>query len=314
VNKYINVNRIEFIVTWRCNSLCKHCSVSGKRGLKPAAINAELATRIIKEVTSVYSPTSIMTFGGEPLLYPEIACAIHSTARACGIGSREIITNAGYSRSEKKAREVALKLAESGVNHINISVDAFHQENIPVRIVEQNVRALLDVGIPVCWNPCWVISKEDHNPWNKRTREILNVLGHLHIRESEGNNVSPAGNATKYLRDYLPEKVIIPHGNCEDVPYGTRLDRITGISIEPDSNISVCKNFYIGNARERNVSDILQSYDPYKIPEMAAILQGGIAGLAEFARRKGVLPKPEGYYSICDECIDLRHRLADCEQ
>lgn len=232
----------------------------------------------------------------------------------CGIASRSIITNAGYPRSEKESRTVALKLAESGVTQINVSVDAFHQEHIPISIVEQNVRALLDVGISVRWNPCWVISEEDKNSWNERTREILNTLGHLHVRESEGNTVSPAGNALKYLKDYIPEKILVPDKYCGDMPYTSRLDNIASVSIEPDGNIAVCNNFSIGNAGERNVSDILQNYDPYKIPEMAAILQGGLAGLVDFARQQGVTPHPDGYFSICDECIDLRRRLAEIKQ
>jgi len=90
MSKYINLNRIEFIVTWQCNSSCKHCSVSGKRSFKPAVINGELAIQIIKEVTKDYSPTSIMTFGGEPLLYLEVVCAIHRAAKTYGIGRRQI--------------------------------------------------------------------------------------------------------------------------------------------------------------------------------------------------------------------------------
>lgn len=34
-----------------------------------------------------------MTFGGEPLLYPEVVCKIHKAAEEMGIPERTIITN-----------------------------------------------------------------------------------------------------------------------------------------------------------------------------------------------------------------------------
>jgi hypothetical protein len=311
LSKYINVERIEFVITFRCNSHCKHCSVDrGKRGLKPAAINSELATQIVKKVAREYSPTSVMTFGGEPLLFPEVVCAIHEAAKTSGISRREIITNAGWPRSETGFRAVALKLAESGVTDVAVSVDGFHQEHIPIDVVEHNVRALVDAGISVGWNPCWVISKDHRNPWNERTKSVLRDLGHLPVTESYGNTVYPAGNALKWLLDFMPSKTAMPIGSCEDVPYAGRLDQVTSISVEPDLSISVCKQFAIGNAGESDVLDILQSYNPYEIHEMKAILHGGTTDLREFAYRKGIALDPSGYYSICDMCIDLRRKLA----
>jgi len=310
LSKYVDIKRIEFVVTWQCNSRCKHCSVADQKFSRPSVIDADVAIKIVKEITGAYSPTSIMTFGGEPLLYPEVVCAIHRTAADCGIDRREIITNAGWPQSERKFQAVARELADSGVNNIAVSVDAFHQEHIPVEVVAMNASALADAGIPVKWSPCWVISKEHRNPWNERTRAILDELSNTTgIAEGDGNNVQPAGRALKWLREYLLSRTKTPLGTCEDVPYAGRLDRVTCISIEPDADIKVCNEYSIGNASERNVIDILQDYDPYKDPEAEAILAGGTTKLAEYARGKGILPDPDGYYTICDMCVDLRRKL-----
>lgn len=309
MNKYINLDRIEFVVTWQCNSQCKHCSVAGKRVKKPSVISGELATNIVKQLTNVYSITSVMTFGGEPLLFPDVVWAIHKAATLGGIGRREIITNAGWLCSLKESHSIALKLAESGVTGIAVSADAFHQEHIPVDLVKQNVKNLIDTGIRVTWNPCWVVSETHNNPWNEQTRAILSDLSYLGATVSEGNNVQPAGNALKWLTDLLPSRSLTPEGTCEDVPYAGRLDKITSISVEPDGSILVCKDLSIGNPSEQNILDILESYNPNKIPETEAILRGGTIRLAEYARQKGILPNTEGYFSICDKCIDLRRRL-----
>ncbi len=312
MNRFLTVDRIEFVVTYRCNSHCKHCQVGqDKRASRPTAIDEGLAVQIIRDVAPAYSPRSIMTFGGEPLLFPDVVCAIHAAARANGIGERQVITNAGWPRSEAEFREVAFKLADSGVNDMCISVDCFHQEYIPLSVVERNVQSLVDAGIGrLEWNPCWVVSKEHDNPWNRRTQSVLQALAYLPVAESEGNVVQPEGNARIWLRDFIPSRIPIPAGTCGDMPYTGRLDEVSSISVEPDGSIAVCDEFVIGNAAQRDVVETLHNYDPYRIPEMKAILEGGVARLLDLARAKGVEADPDGYYSVCDMCKSIRRRLA----
>ena len=49
-------------------------------------------------------------------------------------------------------------------------------------------------------NPCWVDSAEDDNPWNQRTREVLQALAHLPVHADPGNVVQPDGHARQWLR------------------------------------------------------------------------------------------------------------------
>jgi hypothetical protein len=286
---YLTVNRLEFSVTNRCNSHCQHCFVEeNERRSGPAAIDRALAVEIVQKVAQAYHPSSLMTFGGEPLLYPDVTCAIHAAAADCGIPQRSIITNAGVPRSEERARDLARRLAESGVMDMIISVDGFHQEHVPLEVVERNVRAYIDSGIPsLKWNPCWVVSADDDNPWNQRTKEVLAALAHLSVEADEGNVLQPDGQARQWLASYLPAKTPMPVGSCEDVPYGARLDEMTCIGIEPDSRVSICHNWTIGNAGEEDILAILARYDPYAIPEASAILEGGVAALVELARARG---------------------------
>ena len=305
------INRLEFEVTYRCNSHCKHCQVEEyKRHLTPQAIDAGLAVEIVTKIGRKYQPGSVMTFGGEPLLYLDVVCAIHEAATQCGIPSRQVITNAGLPRSETLADDTARLLAASGVNDICISIDAFHQEYVPLEVVERNVRAYIDAGIPnLQWNACWVVSTEDDNPYNRHTRQILHRLSYLPVRTGRGNILQPAGNAQKWLADYFPAKNLFPGGTCEDVPYSGRLDEVEGVSISPHAGVSICNDWEIGNAKEQDILSILAGYDPEDIPEAKAILNGGMQGLTEFARSKGIELDPEGYYSICEMCLQLRRSL-----
>ena len=92
MNKYLKkLNRIEFVVTMTCSGRCKHCSQGSH--ISNEHIDDVKAEQAIYDICSHYNIDSLMTFGGEPLLYPETVCKIHSAARKMNIAQRELITN-----------------------------------------------------------------------------------------------------------------------------------------------------------------------------------------------------------------------------
>ena len=311
MSRYLIVNRIEFAVTYLCNGRCRHCySTQGKETF-PKHIDKSFVAKIVRKVGKKYTPESIMTFGGEPLLFPEIVCAIHKEAMNVGIPCREIITNGYWSKNAKKTKKIAKNLAESGVNSISISVDAFHQEQIPLDIVRKTAESCLEIGIEdIAWNPCWVVSEDDDNQYNRKTKSILKELEDLPTGKTEGNVIEPDGLALVNLKEFLPPREEIPAGKCGDRPYTDSLDSVKCILVEPDGKIAVCNDFYIGNAFETDIINLIEDYNPFKIPEMKAIIKNGMEGLVNWARAKGIEPDPRGYYSICHMCTDIRKRAS----
>jgi hypothetical protein len=315
MSPFVNLKRIEFVVTYRCISHCKHCQVDGRqRASKPAALSPELAARAVRELCAAYPISSVMTFGGEPLMYPETVYAAHAAARDCGIPGLGVITSAGMPRRGEDFRTVARKLAESGVNSMCISVDAFHQEYIPLEVVRQNVGALLEAGIKrLEWNVAWVISPDHDNPWNARTRQIVSALADLPVayRGDRPMNVTPMGYALENLTEYLPPRMRYPTGRCGELPYTEPLDDIHCVSVEPDGSLSVCFDLKIGSLHGENAADICQRYDPYQSPLSRIILEKGPPGLLEEAHQRGIQPDPRGYASACSMCIDLRRAIEE---
>ncbi len=53
-----------------------------------------------------------------------------------GIPKRDLITNCFFSKDSNRIREVVKNLEDSGVYQILLSVDAFHQETIPIEPVK----------------------------------------------------------------------------------------------------------------------------------------------------------------------------------
>lgn len=310
MNRYLKVNRIEFAVTYICNGKCKHCYTTMDKEMFPNHIDESLAQEIVRKVGKKHQPSSIMTFGGEPLLFPEVVFKIHKEAKNVGIPRREVITNGYWSNNPKKTEDIAKGLFDAGVNDVTISVDAFHQERIPLKYVRKAAQSCLEAGIKdITWNPCWVIAKDENNQYNQETRRILKSLEDLPIGISNGNIMEPDGYTLLNLKEFLPKREKIPFGKCGDIPYTDPLDSVESVFVEPNGKIAVCNDFYIGNAQEKDILKIIEDYNPYKIPEMRAIIEKGMIGLADWARLKGIDPDPKGYYSICHMCTDIRKKI-----
>lgn len=249
-NLYLkNLHRIEFAITYACTGRCKHCS-EGDHVSGGEHIDGEIGADAVRKIAENYKIESLMTFGGEPLLYVDDVCKIHRAAKEAGIVKRQIITNGYFSKSSDRINEVALRLAESGVNDILLSVDAFHQETIPLEPVMEFANACLKEGISVRLQPAWLVSRESDNPYNNKTREILRLFSNMNIEESEGNVIFPSGNALKYLAEYFEE------GSEPSNPYVNDPYDVHSVCIDPSGDVLG------GNIFREDILDILRSYKP----------------------------------------------------
>lgn len=201
-----NLNRLEFVVTYACTGRCKHCS-EGAHDNAGVWLGAELAASAVRDAAGAYAIASVMTFGGEPLLYPETVFAIHEAARAAGVPKRQIITNGFFCAKQAQREETARRLAQCGVNDVLLSVDAFHQETIPLAPVREFAEALLGQGVPLHTHPAWLVGPAHDNPYNRRTNEILAEFQAIGVARSDGNVIHPAGNALLWMRDYFEQDV-----------------------------------------------------------------------------------------------------------
>ena len=249
MNPYLkNLKKIEFVVTDACTGKCKHCS-EGNHDACGARIDHKLSADAVRRIAGLYPIQTVMTFGGEPLLHPDAVYAIHSAAREMGVSKRQVITNGYFSKDEARIHEVAEGLAACGVNDVLLSVDAFHQETIPLETVRKFARAVKGKGVSIRLQPAWLVSREDENPYNRKTREILQSLQDLDLEESEGNVIFPEGNALVYLSEYfMAERPENPY--CED-PFDVRC-------VSFDANGDVLG----GNVYKQDILDILTQYRP----------------------------------------------------
>ena len=247
MNPYLkNLNKIEFVVTYACTGRCKHCS-EGEHNSCGERIDPQIAADAVRKIAAEYDIKTVMTFGGEPLLYTDAVFAIMKTAKELNIPNRQIITNGCFSKNADKIREVAEQLALCGVNDLLLSVDAFHQETIPLDVVKQFAANAKACGIPIRIQPAWLVSATDDNPYNRKTREILDSFADMEILVGEGNVIFPEGNALKYLAEYFMDELT-------ENPYKDDPCNVKCVSFEPNGDV-LGENVY-----ERDIMDIIKDY------------------------------------------------------
>ena len=249
MNQYLkNLNKIEFVVTYACTGRCKHCS-EGDHTSCGERIDPEIAADAVRKIAAEYDIKTVMTFGGEPLLYTDAVYAIMKTATKLNIPKRQVITNGYFSKNADKIREVAKGLALCGVNDLLLSVDAFHQETIPLDVVKQFAAEAKKCGIPIRLQPAWLVSATNDNPYNRKTREILGSFADMEIPANEGNIIFPEGNALKYLSEYFADE--LPENPYVEDPRDVRC-----VSFEPNGNVLG------GNVYRKDIMDIIRDYAP----------------------------------------------------
>ena len=249
MNQYLkNLNKIEFVVTNVCTGRCKHCS-QGDHMACDERINPQIAADAVRRVAEKYEIQTVMTFGGEPLLYTDAVYAIMTAAKERNIPRRQVITNGYFSKDPEKIRAVAERLAECGVNDLLLSVDAFHQETIPLEVVKSFAAEAKKRNVPMRLSPAWLINPDDGNPYDQRTRAILESFSELEIPVGEGNIVFPEGNALKYLSAYFVDRK--PENPYVEDPRDVRC-----LSFSPNGDV------LDGNAYEKDIMKIIKDYTP----------------------------------------------------
>ena len=249
MKQYFNhLSKIEFVVTYACTGRCKHCS-EGSHSLCGEMIDPEICADAVRKIAKEYDIKTVMAFGGEPLLHPEAVYAIISAAKEMGVSRRQVITNGYFTRDIAKMREVVARLQEYGVNDLLLSVDAFHQETIPLDAAKSFAKEAKACGIPIRLQPAWLVSPADCNVYNDKTREILDSFCDTGIDIGDGNVVFPEGNALQHLAEYFIDKK-------PENPYTEDPCDVKCISFEPNGDVLGA------NAYKTDIIEIMRNYTP----------------------------------------------------
>lgn len=300
----MNLRRLEFTLTTKCNSQCIHCQADASP-FKNDVMDVKDAYGYLAEATAVSNIESFMVFGGEPMLYPEQAIAIFEKAKQLRIPKIEMITNGVWGKDREKAEEWTEKLKTAGLNKVNMSVDAFHAQYMPIEYPRNAALALLKAGVEcVKWNVAVIESIDAENEYDKETKQILKKLEPIGI-DANIVKIMPVGRAIQNLRKFFQHTPL--HGSCEGEPIiGNPLTNPDSICIEPCGLVNICWNLAIGNAKETPLSQIISEYNWQKNPIIRTLVEEGPKGLLKLPKAHDYKFQENHYINKCHFCIEIR--------
>jgi len=304
----MNLKRLEFTLTTKCNSQCIHCQADASP-LKNEVMEVNDAHSYLTKASAVSNLESFMVFGGEPMLYPERATAIFQKAHRLRIPQIEMITNGAWGKNRATAEKLAIKLKKAGLNEVNISVDSFHVQHIPLEYPKNTALVLLKAGIKnVKWNVAVVDSIDAQNRYDKKTKELLKELEPIGIGVSF-IKLMPVGRATQNLRGFFPHTPL--DGPCEGEPIiGNPLTNPESICIEPSGEVDICWNLSIGNARQTPLSQIITKHDWRQNRIIKTLAEEGPTGLLNLPQTSDYRFEENNYINKCHLCIEIRKNLS----
>lgn len=303
----MELKRLEFTLTRKCNSQCIHCQADASP-LRKGAMQVKDAHDYLAEATAVSDLESFMIFGGEPMLYPKRTTAIFNKARQFGIPKIDMITNGVWGKNKATAEELARKLKAAGLNRVNISVDTFHIQYMPLEYPMNAALALLKAGIEdIKWNVALIESINATNKYDKKTAQILKTLQPIGI-EAHTFKIVPAGRATQNLRQYFQPTSL--HGPCKKEPLeGNMLTDPESITIEPSGSANICWNLPIGNAKSVPLKQLITEYDWQRDPITRILVEEGPTGLLKLPEARDYQFQQEQYINKCHLCTEIRKTL-----
>lgn len=128
-------------VTRRCPMSCGHCSM--RSSLHLAESDAEPLRAIVDSFTPDDHPRFVCLTGGEPLLRPELVAALTKTAQRSG--AKVVMATGGFFVT-KPTVPPAIERALAGIDHVVLSMDAFHEPEVPRREAIRFLRSVLQRG------------------------------------------------------------------------------------------------------------------------------------------------------------------------
>jgi hypothetical protein len=259
------------------------------------------------------NPVSRMTLiGGEVLLDPDRAIAIGKIARRYGIDGVEINTNGSWATDEQAALQMLEKVTDAGLELPAISVDAFHLRHVPRERVLCVMKAGRRLGLDLKGSSQLLQAEDAPNRYDEETRRIAEWFGARGFDVVTGppGSVVFQGRAVNLAHEH-PGPRTIPQDTCPGVPWFATSDfrQLGGIQIDAFGWVMVEHGICIGNARQRPLGEILDSYDPDRHSILRVLMNEGPVGLTRIPEASGFRLRKEGYLSKCHLCHEVRTYL-----
>ena len=299
------ISMLSFLISYKCTNECKHCALLASPNQDDIKMNLGDLKRYMEDIISNYAVQEIGFFGGEPLLNFDLLVSFIKEVKKYNIPKIGLPTNGYWGKNDSIAKKYALKLKQAGLNNIGFSVDAFHQEFVPLDDVKRAIRAIHEAGIEIIYLVAQNLGgTEEKNIFNEKTKEITDVLSHeFDFCQLITSDLQVRGRAVNQLSRYY-SLTTIPTDKC-------LIFKFPMFMIDPNGWVfhQLCHGITIGNAKEKSLSEIVSEFNYRKHPIIGKVaVKGGPINLLEIAIEKGFKPQ-KGYADKCHLCSNVRNFL-----
>lgn len=291
----LSFNALVLETTYYCNARCNHCYTSCGPHVSQQRISVEQAKAIFDQATDLPNlKKRCHVAGGEATIFWNELIQILAAARDKGF-INSIVTNGFWGRTPERALVKISQLKEAGVQEIELSIDAMHQDFISPFAVSNVIRAAKQLGIGITLRVC-----------TTRTLRASKVIEKLAADDQSDisiaiNKVNPVGRA----KEAIPAEDIwvepgIPSGAC--YPLLNLTINALGDVYPCCAGSELCPSLRLGNCFNNTLHDIMLS-----IPRnflVRTLVHAGPAYLVSLLKESGMehklLPGYAGYCQLCN--------------
>jgi len=310
------MNSITFIVTDKCNIRCKFCGPDCGPQYK-TYLTSENMNKIFSEVSSKIPVPLVVFTGGEPMLFSKELCkSLNYIKLSKSRSVTRVVTNAFWASSPTSAISALNKLKNAGLAELNISVDDFHQEFVPIENVKNAVNAAIKLEIRV------LLAHKSYpsSISNKAYYEDCLGMSIEQVNKNKSNNFNenkvffsqsytvPIGRGS----DEINKDKWLPPNYTKDRWEGPCSEVLKSYTISPNGNLMPCCGlvnrdigiFYAGNVLNNNIVSEMEKY-------CKSILYNWLALEGPSEIRKFVIEKDpkitfsDKYVQNCQVCQEL---------
>jgi hypothetical protein len=154
-----------FAITRKCPLSCAHCCSASS--MDSEEFSGDPFLRLVGTMTNKSRPDFLLITGGEPLLRPALVSAIATKAQALGI---KVVLASGLFFATARETSKSIQNALGLVDHITISLDQYHEREVPRSAVFQVAESLLRRGIEVSFQ---IVGWSEKDPYLKVTTDAI---------------------------------------------------------------------------------------------------------------------------------------------
>jgi pyruvate-formate lyase-activating enzyme len=299
---------LTLIVTYQCSNRCDHCCI-GAAPKHSEWMSVEDANKYISAATKHGKITWMTLIGGEAILDLERTIEIGKIALSYGIPNVEIDTGAYWARNDDITAKIIKNIYDAGLRLGQISVDGFHQKYVKPVNVLRLFRVAREMGIELHASGAVIQTGDPQNPYDAETLRLKNWLADYGF-DLELAPVVFQGRAIN-LSQYHSGKRQIPKDTCDGAYYFATSDwrQPGGVQIDVVGSVMLDHGILIGNAKQDDLSEILENYSAEEHPIISVLMHEGPIGLTRLPAAKGFTFNKSGYIDKCHLCQDIRSYL-----